>query len=130
MFTVWRRVVQISKQFFLAQASACAVHQRQCKISGARSFVVPGLPPILNELATALTNGILNNGGGKNGLFSNATINPLSTNAVNSLLTNQPYSSAQPKAYLNWMILDENFNFITSGSFRNAHQVPLITSGG
>jgi RHS repeat-associated protein len=98
--------------------------------SGTVQPVVPGLPPIVNELATALTNGILNNGGGKNGLFSSATINPLSTNAVNNLLTNQPYSSSQPKAYLNWMILDENFNLTNNSSFRNAHQVPLITSGG
>jgi hypothetical protein len=28
------------------------------------------------------------------------------------------------------MILDENFNFTNSSSIRNAHQVPLITSGG
>ncbi|WP_394772454.1 RHS repeat domain-containing protein, partial [Mucilaginibacter sp.] len=44
--------------------------------------------------------------------------------------TNQPYASTQPKAYLNWMVLDEQFASVSSANHLGAVQVPAILGGG
>jgi hypothetical protein len=91
---------------------------------------LPPLAPILNEIAAVLTTGLLNVGGGKDGIFTSATLSPMSTNAVGNFLNNQPFVTNRPKAFLNWMILDENFNFTNNSNFRGSIQVPDITGGG
>jgi RHS repeat-associated protein len=86
-------------------------------------------PPIANELVNALTAGLLGVGGGKDGLFTSTTVQPLSANAVNNLINTRTVDPSRPKAFLQWMILDENFNYTGTSSFRSAMQVPNITSG-
>jgi RHS repeat-associated protein len=91
---------------------------------------LPPVAPILNEIAAVLTTGLLNVGGGKDGIFTSATLSPMSTNAVGNFLNNQPFVANRPKAFLNWMILDENFSFTNNSNFRGSIQVPDITGGG
>lgn len=90
-----------------------------------------GLTPIANELITALTNNIVSLGGGKDGTFSQATIQGLTTTAINSFITNnQSYNTTRPKAFLNWMILDDQFVLTDNSSYRGAVQIPTIAAGG
>jgi RHS repeat-associated protein len=89
----------------------------------------PGAPiSPLNDLITALTNGV-------GSISSKATTQELSSNnslnaPATSFLNNQPYNSAKPKAYLNWIILDEQFKIakdpsgnIIAGGYSGADQV-------
>ena len=74
----------------------------QAWYSGAVQPAATGVTLIGTELASALTGGIVTMGGGKDGIFSQTYISGLSTTAVNSFITNnQPYNTAQPKAFLN-----------------------------
>ena len=82
---------------------------------------------IATELINALTGGIINIGGGKGGINTTAYINSLSTTAVNNLIASQPNGAGQPKAFLNWMVLDEQFALTNTSAYRGAVQVPLIS---
>ncbi|MEO5890619.1 MAG: DUF6443 domain-containing protein [Ferruginibacter sp.] len=90
-----------------------------------------GLAPIIAELVSLLTGGIINTGGGKGGIFSPVAINGISTSAVTDFLANnQTYNATRPKAFLNWMILDEQFAATSSvPNHLGAVQVPLIGVG-
>ncbi len=88
-----------------------------------------GVTPIINELVNLLTTGIMGMGGGKGGINTTGYIDGLSTTAINTLISNQGYVSTQPKAFLNWMVLDEQFALTNTASYRGAVQVPLITAG-
>ena len=88
-----------------------------------------GVTPIVTELVNLLTSGILEMGGAKGGINSSAYIDGLSTTAINNLISNQGYVSTQPKAYLNWMNLDEQFALTNSSTYRGAVQVPVINAG-
>jgi RHS repeat-associated protein len=62
--------------------------------------------------------------------ISTSTISSsLNTDVNNFLTTNQnnSYSSNQPKAFLNWIIVDEEFNAVSSPGHVGAVQVPSIT---
>ena len=100
----------------------------QARYSGTVHPAATGVTAIANELINALTGGIVNFGGGKGGVNSTAFINGLATTAVNSFITtNQPYAASQPKAYLNWMVLDEQFASVSSANNLGAAQVPVIS---
>jgi len=87
-----------------------------------------GVGPIVNDLLPLLTNGILANGGSKGGSVPSATYSPLITAALDSFLQyNQPYNNTRPKAYLNWVVVDEEFKKVSSPNHAGAVQVPLIT---
>ena len=101
----------------------------QAWYSGAVQPAATGVTPIVTELVNLLTSGILNMGGGKAGINTTAYINGLSTTAVNTLITNQGYNTTQPKAFLNWMVLDEQFALTNTASYRGAVQVPVINAG-
>jgi len=102
----------------------------QAWYSGTVQSAASGVTPIANELISALTNNIVNLGGGKGGIFSSTYINGLSTTAINDFIsTDQPYISTQPKAFLNWMILDEQFALTDNSNFRGSTQVPVINVG-
>ena len=75
----------------------------QAWYSGAVQPAATGVTPIVNELVSLLTTGIVNMGGGKAGINTSAYINGLSTTAVHTLITNQGYNATKPKAFLNWM---------------------------
>ncbi len=101
----------------------------QAWYSGAVQPAATGVTPIANELITLLTNGIVNAGGGKGGVFTTPYINGLSTTAVNNLISSQPYDGSRPKAYLSWMIVDEQFALTNTASYRGTVQVPAIAAG-
>jgi RHS repeat-associated protein len=101
----------------------------QAWYSGAVQPAATGVPAIASELINLLTSGILNMGGGKAGINTTAYINGLSTTAVNTLISNQGYVSTKPKAFLNWMVLDEQFALTNTATYRGAVQVPVINAG-
>ena len=76
----------------------------------------------LTDIVTALSNGVPGVSGGKvlAGQLTTSTVNP----AITSFLsTRDPNAiTSRPKAYVNWILLDEQFNFVNSSS--NSEQVP------
>jgi RHS repeat-associated protein len=81
-----------------------------------KSTETPGTPASpLADLLSALN---ANVGAVAGGHASAAEL--LSTNALNpgatSFLNGQSYNSAQPKAFINWILFDEQFNYVSSNS--------------
>jgi len=72
----------------------------------------------LTDIAALLTNGVSGQGGLKGGANPINTIEGLLSPQVNSFITNRGYTTARPKAYLNYMYLDENFNVYASGAIQ------------
>jgi len=81
-----------------------------------KSGTAPGTPvnPI-SSLIAALNSSIGTVSGGHGTPTELATSNVLDAGAT-SFLNSQSYNSSLPKAYLNWILFDEQFNYITSGS--------------
>lgn len=85
--------------------------------------VVPGTPVSpLNDLLTALAGGI----GGLNSTHGGSTAAQITNSGVlasgaTNFLSNQTYVNSRPKAFLNWILFDEQFKFVASSS--NASQV-------
>jgi RHS repeat-associated protein len=82
----------------------------------------PDILPV-NELILALSNNI----GAVSGSHGGATISDLQNNSTmdlpaNTFLPARPFVSTRPKAYLNWVMLDEQFKFVAANS--SAEQVP------
>ena len=84
------------------------------KLNGAN----PGNPNnlinnLVNLLATAI-GGLPAAKGSYNDLITNNALNP----GLNSYLTtsNSAYNSSKPKAFVNWVLLDEQFNHVSAGS--------------
>jgi hypothetical protein len=68
---------------------------------------------VLASLATGIVNA---SGGAKGSLadLNNTSTSPVYS-ALNSFLTgNNPDPSRKPKAYLNWILLDEQFKYVSS----------------
>jgi RHS repeat-associated protein len=93
--------------------------------TGTNTSTYSGATAIVTSLINAITGGLVSAG-------SKGTSTELSdpSGVLNSPLTSftnsQPYNSSQPKAYLNWMVLDaEQFKLVT-GSY-GAVQIPAIT---
>jgi RHS repeat-associated protein len=84
------------------------------------------LPPIANELIPLLTNGIISNGGTKGGANTASSITNLITPILNGFANNPSYNSTRPKAFLNWLIVDEEFKEISSSLHKGVVQVPVI----
>ena len=94
------------------------------KTSGA----TPGTPVSpLPDLLTALINGVSGASAGKTSitqLQSSAVLTPGAT----SFLSSQAVTAGRPKAYLNWILFDEQFKFVSSSS--GFEQVPAETAFG
>jgi RHS repeat-associated protein len=89
-----------------------------------------GVAPIVNDLLPLLTAGVTAAGGTKGGAIPTGTSGPLlSTDMTNFLSNNQPYDNTKPKAFLNWMVVDEEFAGVTSTNHMNALQVPAFNAG-
>jgi len=73
--------------------------------------VSPQAPNPLTELGNALANGIAGVSDGK-ATAGELISTGLSTNAANSFLNNQGYTAGKPKAYVNWILLDEQFRIV------------------
>jgi len=77
--------------------------------------------PVVNpftELATALLNGV---GGIITGSHGAAGVTQLENSGLlpgsaTAFLDDQPYTSGKPKAYVNWVLLDEQFNYVAASS--------------
>jgi RHS repeat-associated protein len=99
----------------------------QAWYQGATQAPPTGLPPIANELIPLLTNGIISNGGTKGGANTASSITDLITPILNGFANNPSYNNTRPKAFLNWLIVDEEFKEISSSLHKGVVQVPLIT---
>lgn len=71
-------------------------------------------PNPLPDLLSALTGGITTQAikGAANVLASNASLNP----GVAAFLNQQPEAVKKPKAYLNWILFDEQMKYVSKGS--------------
>lgn len=80
--------------------------------------VNPGTPVSpLNDLVAALAGGIGNISGSHGGSTITEIANSgVLTPAATSFLNNQSYNSAKPKAFVNWILFDEQFKFVSSSS--------------
>lgn len=70
----------------------------------------PQAPNPITELGNALAYGLAGASGGK-ATATDLINGGISSNAANSFLSNQAYNSSRPKAFINWMFLDEQFKY-------------------
>ena len=74
---------------------------------------------IATDLVTYLISSLTGTGGPVHGTVTSTQLNNSGVipTAANSFLSNQPApGSTKPKAYINWVLLDEQFKFVQSGS--------------
>jgi RHS repeat-associated protein len=69
----------------------------------------------ISELLSILNGGIGNVGGTKASTSELTSTDVLRT-PTNSFLNSRPYSALRPKAFLNWILFDEQFQFVSTGS--------------
>jgi RHS repeat-associated protein len=75
----------------------------------------PGTPVSpLNDLIAALSNNIAGVSGGK-ATATELTSTGISNTAATGFLNSQTYNSAKPKAFVNWIFLDEQFKYYGGG---------------
>ncbi|HWB28386.1 MAG TPA: DUF6443 domain-containing protein [Chitinophagaceae bacterium] len=84
-------------------------------------------PSLLNSLGTLLADGVLGATSGKFLASQETAITTAAGPALTSLLNTKDaaYNNAAPKAFLNWALLDERFNYVSGG----VTQIPTITTG-
>jgi RHS repeat-associated protein len=114
----------------------------QVQVSTYSYYTTPVQPPVsgvnlLTDILTLLGQAIVNNSGGKlaSGDITNVN-NVLNPNVVNFLNNGRSYDSTKPKAYLNWILFDNQFNYVASnsgvqqvqpGSSKQVLSIPLQT---
>jgi RHS repeat-associated protein len=77
----------------------------------------PGSPVNpLNDLLSALTNSFNNIGGAHGSSGTDLYNSGILTPNAQAFLNNQTYNSSKPKAFLNWMLLDEQFKYVQGSS--------------
>jgi len=87
-----------------------------------------GVTPIINDILPLLSGGVIADGGSKGGSILTSDINSLLSTFLSGFIANdQPYDASRPKAFLNWMIVDEQFNSVPSPNHLGAVQMPLIS---
>jgi RHS repeat-associated protein len=93
---------------------------------GSTSSTSSSLSSVLSSLAGGLVS--LGAGGGESGTLSalsNSSSGPVFA-ALNSFLpTNDPTPASNPKAYLNWMLLDNQFNYVSG--YNQSGALPVTT---
>lgn len=84
---------------------------------------MPNAPNPINNLASILANGFGSVGGGK-GSAQELSSSGVLTPGVNDFITHQTNNTigSKPKAFLNWILFDEQFKYV--GSSSNVEQVP------
>jgi RHS repeat-associated protein len=89
-----------------------------------------GVPAIINDILPLLTGGVVADNGTHGGSISQTNINGwLSTVLTNFLSNTQTYDNTRPKAFLNWVVVDEEFNAVSSANHLGAVQIPAISGG-
>ena len=85
-----------------------------------KNGVIPNSPnSIASSLVTNLINSLTGTGGPVHGAITSTQLitSGVMPTSVNNFLSNQPApDSTKPKAYLNWVLLDEQFKYVTNGS--------------
>lgn len=77
----------------------------------------PGTPASpYNDLLAALSTGLGGQAGAHNSSGQFLSSSELSNSVVNFLNSQSGYNSSLPKAFLNWVLLDERFNYVSSSS--------------
>jgi len=83
--------------------------------------------PLVNDLLSLLTGDVMGQAAGKFGSLSTPVSNALNASMPSffSNVENPDYNSAQPKAFLNWVLFDDQLNFVAG----NVVQMPSVTVG-
>jgi len=87
---------------------------------------------IVNDLLPILTAGIGGENGGKGGSIPTTFSGPLIGNDVATMVStdSSTYSTARPKAFLNWMVVGEDYIAATSSSNHvGTVQIPVCNAG-
>ncbi len=88
---------------------------------------------VISDLITTLSGGVISAGQGKltSGEFPDNNTNPLQPGMLSLLTTDSSgnYTPSQPKAYLNWVSFDGQFNMMNESGNSGSIQIPSITSG-
>ncbi len=70
----------------------------------------------LSDLLSALASGMAGTGGAHGATATEITSSGVLTSGVTSFLSSQSPISGRPKAYVNWILFDEQFNYVSSTS--------------
>lgn len=72
---------------------------------------------LLTELLSILPGAVIGNSGGKLDAANTAALSgALSPNVLQFLNNNRPYDNGRPRAYLNWILFDEQYKYVASNS--------------
>jgi RHS repeat-associated protein len=97
--------------------------------TGTNAATLPGATDILSNILSAFTGGIpagASHGGGQ--VSGSGVLNTPVTDFLNYQNDPAQYNNTRPKAFLNWIVLDEEQFKIVDGNY-GAVQVPAITTG-
>jgi RHS repeat-associated protein len=100
--------------------------------SGAVQPAATGVSAISTELIPLLTAGIAGQNGGKGGAVPSTFSDPFMAPDIASLLSRDSsnYVNTRPKAFLNWMVVGEDYVAATNSSNHvNAIQIPVCNAG-
>ena len=77
----------------------------------------PGGVSLLADILAVLGQGVINNSGGHLAAGDLTGVNnALNPNVLSFLNTGRSYDNTKPKAYLNWILFDDQFNYVASNS--------------
>jgi RHS repeat-associated protein len=99
---------------------------------GAVQPVATGVPALATELLPILTSGVGSLGGSKGGAIPNTVSDPLLSADITTMLNldSSFYVSTRPKAFLNWMVVGEDFTAASSSpNHMGALQIPTVNTG-
>ena len=100
--------------------------------TGAVQPAATGVPAIATELLSLLTAGVAGENGGKGGTIPTTYSTPLISADISTLISDDSttYVTTRPKAFLNWMVVGEDFSAATSSpNHVGAIQVPVCNAG-
>jgi RHS repeat-associated protein len=79
------------------------------------SSAVNSSPNVLSEVLRLLSTGVAGLSGGKTDAFSLQSPSSGLPGSITSFLTSQTTTGTRPKAYINWILLDEQFKYYSGG---------------
>ncbi|MDP4252276.1 MAG: hypothetical protein Q8918_19430, partial [Bacteroidota bacterium] len=99
--------------------------------TGAVQPAATGVSDIATDLLPLLTAGVAGQNGGKGGVIPSAFSDPILSSSLSGFLSSgRPYTSSRPKAFLNWMVVGEDYTSAASSpNHVNAVQIPACNAG-